>query len=208
MAELPPGPQDVPASRVHSLSDGVFAIVMTLLVLELRVPEQVRGLGQVARDARLAGELVTLAPRLVIYAFTFIIAGLNWLSHVRFQRYVRRTDQGLALRNVVYLMLVSLLPFSSGLIGAYGDTPAGVATYALNQVLIGAAFLWMLRHAVQHGLMAPDWRAQRLGERALVNLGGFVLMAVLAFVRPSLAWLAPFAPFVGRLLHRAVRKAW
>lgn len=207
MAEPLPTPQDVPAHRIHGLSDGIFAIVMTLLVLELRVPEQAGELAQAAREAHFAADLAALLPRLIVYAFTFLIAGVSWLSHTHFQSSVLRTDRRLAFLNILYLMLVSLLPFTSALIGEHGDTALGVAVYAVNQVLIAAAFLWMLAHAVSGGLMRPGWANERLGQRALVNALVFTVMALLAFAAKPLAWYTPFAlillhPLLGRVMRR------
>lgn len=219
MAELETGPPDVagpvpvahelPASRVHGLSDGVFAIVVTLLVLELRVPEIGGALGSAARAAELGQAVVDLLPRLLIFAVTFVVAGISWLSQARFQAQLSHIDPRLAFFNIIYLMFVSLLPFTSALIGSFGDTSLGLAAYAVNQVLIGAAFLWTLRYAVGHGLMRPGWQAERLGQRALVNLGVFALMTVLALTVPALAFFAPFTlPLLHPLLSRTRRAGW
>ncbi len=195
---------EIPPSRVHGLSDGVFAIVVTLLVLELRLPEVAGSLGSAARAQELSGALLELLPRLIVFAVTFLVAGVSWISQTRFQARLSRVDPRLAFLNIIYLMFVSLLPFTSGLIGSFGDTSLGLAAYAVNQVVICAAFLWMLWHSVQRGLMRPGWQAERLGQRALVNLGVFALMSILAFVSPG---LAPFAPFALLLAHPLLSRA-
>lgn len=111
--------------RVLFFSDAVFAIAITLLVIELRLPELAEG----ATDASVADALGRLAPRLFAYGLSFAIIGLYWLAHWRrFQR-IERTDHRLAVLNLVLLAFVALIPFPTGVIGEHGDTaPAVVCT--------------------------------------------------------------------------------
>ena len=200
-------PQDIPLSRLHGLSDGVFAIVMTLLVLELNVPEVARGLAQGAEAAAVNEALVGLIGKLAIYALTFLVTGLSWLSHSRLYTYVRRSDQRLAFLNILYLMTVSLLPFSAALLGAHGNTPAGIWPYALNQMLISASYVLMLRYVRLHALAETHAPIRMLAVRAWLNLAVFAVMGLLGFVQPSLAWFAPsllgvVQPLLSRFLPR------
>ncbi|QFP76448.1 TMEM175 family protein [Deinococcus sp. AJ005] len=214
VAPTPPGSHepashDIPLSRVHGLSDGVFAIVVTLLVLELHIPEIAGTLSSAERAQELNSALVELLPRLLVFFVTFLVAGVSWVSQTRFQARLSRADPRLAFLNIIYLMFVSLLPFTAAVIGLYGDTPTGLATYAVNQALIGLAFLWMLWHAVRHDLMSPGWRAERLGQRALINLSVFALMALAAVTVPSLAFFVPFVlPVAHPLLSRTNGLRW
>ncbi|WP_161882121.1 TMEM175 family protein [Deinococcus alpinitundrae] len=200
-------PQDIPLSRLHGLSDGVFAIVMTLLVLELNVPEVVRGLGQAAEAAAVNEALISLIGKLAIYALTFVVTGLSWLSHSRLYTYVRRSDQRLAFLNILYLMMVSLLPFTAALLGAHGNVPAGIWPYALNQMLISASYVLMLRYGRLHALAETHAPIRMLAIRAWLNLAVFIVMGLVGFVQPSLAWFAPsllgvVQPLLSRLLSR------
>ncbi|WP_156952919.1 TMEM175 family protein [Deinococcus frigens] len=155
---------EIPASRVPGMGNGVFAIVITLLVLELRPPGISGVLDGAGRAQELNGAILNLLPRLIVFFVTFLVAGISWVSHTWSQSHLSRLDSRLAFLNIIYLMFVSLLPVPSAPLGAFGDTPTGLASYALNQVLIVLAFLWMLWHAVRHGLMAPGWQAERLGS--------------------------------------------
>lgn len=199
--------QDIPLSRLHGLSDGVFAIVMTLLVLELNVPEVARGLSEVAERAAVNQGLTDLIGKVAIYVLTFLVTGLSWLSHSRLYTYVRRTDQRLAFLNVLYLMTVSLLPFTAALLGAHGNVPAGIWPYALNQMLISASYVLMLSYVRLHALADTHAPIRMLAIRAWLNLAVFAVMGVLAFVQPSLAWFAPtllgvVQPLLSRFLPR------
>ena len=203
--QAPDDPYTIPLGRLHGLSDGVFAIVMTLLVLELGVPEVARGLSQAAQTAVINQALIDLLGKIFIYVLTFLVTGLSWLSHSRLYVYVSRADQRLGFLNVVYLMTVSLLPFSAALIGSHGDTPGGVWPYALNQMLISASYVLMLRYVRFHALAEAHAPLGMLSLRAWINLGVFAVMGVLAFLSPSLAWFAPILltviqPLLRRLL--------
>ncbi|GAA4021229.1 TMEM175 family protein [Deinococcus rubellus] len=197
--------QDIPLSRLHGLSDGVFAIVMTLLVLQLNLPEVARGLGEVAERAAVNQALIDLLGKLAIYVLTFLVTGLSWLSHSRLYTFVRRSDQRLAFLNVLYLMTVSLLPFSAAVLGAHGGVQAGVWPYALNQMLISAAYVLMLSYVRVHALVGTHAPIRMLAIRAWLNLAVFAVMGLLAFVQPSIAWFAPVLlgvvqPLLSRLL--------
>ncbi|MFK7604043.1 TMEM175 family protein [Deinococcus sp. SM5_A1] len=76
---------DSSANRVRSLSDGVSAVVVTLLVLEPRVPEMAVTLGQLARTRPLTQALAEVLPRVIVAFVTFLVAGMGWLIHARFQ---------------------------------------------------------------------------------------------------------------------------
>ncbi|AWN23137.1 hypothetical protein DKM44_07780 [Deinococcus irradiatisoli] len=203
-------PEAVPAGRLHGLSDGVFAIVMTLLVLELRLPElagEVGALGPAAQNAEVLQGLADLTGKLSIYFMTFVVTGLSWLGHSRLYAQIRQIDQRLGFLNVLYLMMVSLLPFSAALIGEHGNVPAGIAPYALNQMLISASFLVMLRRTRQQEINARPEVASRLQQRSVLNLAVFTVMLGLAFIWSPLAWFTPFLlllahPLLGRWLRR------
>lgn len=201
-------PQDIPLGRLHGLSDGVFAIVMTLLVLELNLPEIARGLNQAAEAAAVNQALTGLIGKLGIYVLTFLVTGLSWLSHSRLYVFVSRADQRLGFLNVSYLMTVSLLPFSAALLGAHGNTPAGVWPYALNQMLISASYVLMLNYVRVHALADTHAPIRMLAIRAWLNLAVFAVMGILAFVQPSLAWFAPtllgvVQPLLARVLPKS-----
>src|SRR5215207_5587653 len=99
-------------ARVLALSDGVFAIIITLLVLEVHVPELTQG-------QSLAEALEELRPSLVAFVISFILAGIQWVGHRDLFGLIRRTDRGLVWLNTLYLLPLCLLPFGAGLLGRY-----------------------------------------------------------------------------------------
>lgn len=116
--------------RIQGLQDGVFAIVMTLLVLELRAPD-------VHTNAELQQQLLEQWPILLGYIVSFINLGIYWVAQQIVFHYVIASDRVLAWLNVIYLMCVSLLPFSAAMLGRYPDMQLAYAIYGINLILIG-----------------------------------------------------------------------
>jgi TMEM175 potassium channel family protein len=112
--------------RIVNLSDGVFAIAITLLVLDIRVPEIPEGL--VATE--LPGELLSLWPKYLGYLLSFGGISMFWLVHHSIFRDMRSYDRGLIWLNFLFLMLVAFLPFPTSLLGEYGNHQLPVAIYA------------------------------------------------------------------------------
>lgn len=110
---------DLGLERIVFLSDGVFAIALTLLVIDLRVPE----FPVAATPDTMASALGNLLPRIFAYALSFTIIGLYWVAHWRRFKSIARADLGLAYVNLVVLGLIALIPFPTALIGEHGDLP-------------------------------------------------------------------------------------
>src|SRR4051812_28297589 len=111
------------SSRLMALSDGVYAIAITLLVLNLTVPAGTAdsGLGQALRD---------LEPELYAYALTVLVLGAFWIAHHRLLVDVPRVTERVLWINVLYLGLIALLPFPTDVLGSYGDQRPAVMLYA------------------------------------------------------------------------------
>jgi uncharacterized membrane protein len=97
-------------ARVLALSDGVFSIIMTLLVLDVRVPELAQG--QSLNEA-----LAEVGPSFTAFVVSFIIAGMYWVGHRDLFALIRRTDRGLVWLNILFLLPLCLLPFGAQLLG-------------------------------------------------------------------------------------------
>jgi hypothetical protein len=116
-------------ARVLALTDGVFAIIITLLVLEIHVPELTQG-------HSLNEALAEVRPSLVAFVISFILAGMYWVGHRDLFALIRRTDRGLVWLNILYLLPLCLLPFGAGLLGRYDTEPVALRIYGLNLVVI------------------------------------------------------------------------
>ncbi len=113
-------------SRIEALSDAVFAIVMTLLVLELRVP---------MIEHTLWESLVALWPKMLSFLITFLILGIFWSSHHIQFTYVKRSNFNYMWLNIIFLMMISLVPFSTALLGEYPLEQLAQAVYSLNLII-------------------------------------------------------------------------
>lgn len=181
---------DIAKHRVDALSDGVYAIAITLLVLELKLPALHEG----ATDAALRNALVELLPKVLVWLLSFWVMTVFWLGQQRLHRYSTALDRPAVLIELSQLALVSLLPFSTGLVGEHGNHAVAAAIYSLN--LLGLALLSLAR--VLHFLRQPALQSQDLTPAVRTTLqwrawGLVALCAValaLAFVIPGWNMLA------------------
>ncbi len=115
-------------SRIEALTDGVFAIVMTLLVLELSLPVVAGS----SAHAGLAQGLISMWPKFLSYFVTFLMLGFMWfMHHLQFSQ-IKRSDSVLVWANIIFLMFVALLPFSTSMLGEYMGEQLPVLVYGGN----------------------------------------------------------------------------
>lgn len=180
---------EVEFSRIVAFSDGVFAIAITLLVLQLEVPEH-------ASDGKLWPELWAQRQDLFAYAISFAVVGRFWLVHHRFFGEVVRFDSRLIALNLFYLAWIVLMPFSSDVLGDHGGAEAAVVLYAVN--LVGVILVGSLLFAYAHrsGLTRTSPEEVRADRRRALTIAAFFLVSIpIAFLNPTLApycWLALF----------------
>jgi uncharacterized membrane protein len=194
-------------SRVLAITDGVFAIITTLLVLDVHVPELSQG--QSLNEA-----LLEVRSSLTAFAISFVLAGMYWVGHRDLFALIRRTDRGLVWLNILYLLPLCLLPFGTKLLGRYGQEPRALRIYGL--VLVGIALMrvviWLYATNRQHLLWQRlDDRQRRAGLALAVAPGLAYLLAILvAGVAPvvSLAIYAglPLLYFLSITVLRRGRK--
>jgi uncharacterized membrane protein len=185
---------NISLNRLITISDGVFAFAMTLLVLEIKVPA-----GLTSGD--LTKTLLGLGPRLLIYALGFLVIALTWDGHQRIFHYIQQGDSVLLWLNLLTLLAVTLLPASSALLGAYPQQPPAIAFLTINATLI-SLFEWLLwRYASRSNrLLVP--RTSILAVRiintiTLVSVVFYGLASLAAFIYLPLAFLLIFVPLSG-----------
>jgi uncharacterized membrane protein len=159
--------------RLVALADGVFAIVLTILVLEIAVPENLSG-----DSLRLV--LEDLRPTVVAWVVSFLITGMYWVGHRDVFAAVRTVNRDLVWLNLVFLLPVALIPFAASVLGKYPDEP--VALYLYGAVLISASavrFL-LLRYVLRRpALLWPDAVDQH-ARVALIIAASPILVYLLA----------------------------
>ena len=129
-AQRPAG--DIGKQRIEALSDGLYAIALTLLVLELKLPS----LGEVATNADLLHALRQLMPKLLTWFLSFWVMAVLWLSQVRVYHLVHSLSRTMVRLELTQLACVSLIPFSTALIGEHGNLPAAAVIYAGNMLAV------------------------------------------------------------------------
>ena len=137
-------------NRLEALVDGVFAVVMTLLVLDIKVPHP-------ANPADLLQDLSKLRSTLLSYALSFVIAGIYWVGHHNQFAYIRRTNRPLLWINILFLMCVAFIPFSAALLAAYPGQRIAVIIYGANLIVVGLVlYLHWWYATTNHRLVDAD----------------------------------------------------
>ena len=186
-------------ARIVAFTDGVMAIAITLLVLNLELPD--------VSDSQVTGELLNLWPAFLAYAISFVVIGRFWLGHHAFFGALKGFSRQLMTVNLLYLSLIVLIPFTTDVLDGYGDVPVGPILYSV--VIAGASGVawWMNRHALQRDLVRSEEvaRISRGAEGAgLLPAGVFLASIPFALVLPG--WTPVFwgvaLVVVGRLAGR------
>jgi uncharacterized membrane protein len=163
--------------RLEAFSDGVIAILITIMVLELRVPAS-------HEPAALLG----LWPVLLSYLLSFLVIAIYWVNHHGLFHRCREVNVAVLWTNIAFLFCISLIPFATAYMGENRFTPFATALYAAALLLAGVSFVPMRRAVERQLLHDPDYR--RVGRRAAIkNWLSIALYAVsvpLAFVHPAI----------------------
>ena len=191
--------------RVVFFSDAVFAIVITLLVLELKVPHLTEH-----SESGLRHALVELLPRVIGFVISFLIIGLMWIEHHRIFRYIEDYNGGLLWRNLLLLLCVSFVPLPTALFSENFWSRTAFILYTASFGGVATAKLLIWRHAVKTNLLKKDVSPlleRRIARRSLAVPIACALAIVLAFVS---IWVAPLAfiliPVLARFLDPTSKK--
>jgi uncharacterized membrane protein len=169
--------------RLLAMSDGVFAIIITIMVLELKVPE----------GATLQA-LLHAWPVFLAYALSFIYVAIYWNNHHHYFHLVDRVNGGLMWANFHLLFWLSLIPFATGWMGEHAFAPWPTAVYGISLVLPAAA--WRIMEAVamraqgDHSRLAQH---QQADIKSLISTGLYLAGVALSFVAPLVSLVCYFA---------------
>lgn len=183
-------------SRLEAFSDGVFAIVITLLILDIRFPE--------VEYSRFQETFVALLPRILAYVMSFIIIGLYWVVHHNSIHAMGKTDRGFLWLNILLLLCVSFIPFPTSLLGRYPFQAGPIIVYGTTLILCNAVGYIMLVYVhYRPHLAIPEFSETYLRRHtpvyAVVN--GLYLVAVLvAHLLPLLSYLIYVVVVIGLIV--------
>jgi uncharacterized membrane protein len=182
--------------RIVAFSDGVMAVAITLLVLNLEVPVLPSG-----REEELGDKLVDLLPSLLAYALAFGLVGRYWVVHHRFFERLWAFDGRLMAQNLVFLALIALMPFTTELVDRYNDEPIAVAVFGATLGIAALVNLAMARHALRADLFHEHARRTDepfVGAVSLSLATLFLLSVPVAFLSTLVSHLMWLAGFVAR----------
>ncbi len=179
----------VGADRLVTLTDGVFAIAMTILVLELGVPAADRAL----TDRELGELLLEMWPDFLVYGLSFMVLGMFWLMHHAIYDSVVHYDFTLQWLNIAFLLFAALIPFSTALFGEHGATRTTALAYGCNMLAIPLTGWAMWSYAsAGHRLVRPDLDPALIRGPSLMGRAYAVALLIpigLSFVNPVVSFV-------------------
>ncbi len=191
--------------RLVFFSDAVMAIAITLLAVDVRVPDLPSDLAGKALGAQLAN----LSPQITSFVISFTVIGIYWAAHHRYFALIKRHDGRLIALNLAFLFFVAAMPFVSSLLGHYPDLAIGVVPYAVDVAALGlsmAAIWWYASAGFR--LVDPNLDSTTIWlfrVRPIATTSVFLLSIPIALWRPLVGtWVWLLAPLVVALIPRAI----
>jgi len=179
-------------NRMEALIDGIFAVALTLLVLDIKLPENV----SYPTNEALWNRLVGLERHFAIYAISFVVIGIYWVAHHVQFHYVRYTDRRLIWINMVFLLLISFLPFATDLVGDHEELTLPCEIYGVTLLMLSGLSMLHLRYLTRHPHLATaelNSVAVKLLKRRMVLFTIIPLLSMaLAFYNTRLALFVYF----------------
>ena len=177
-------------SRLEAFSDGVFAIVITLLVLDIRFPE--------VDYSQFWETLNSIVPRILAYVMSFGIIGIYWVTHHNSMHAMRKTDRGFLWLNILLLLCVSFIPFPTSLLGRYPFQAGPIIIYGATLIVSNLTGYIMILYVWRHPHLAVtgfDKKYLRAHTPNYIVVNGLYLCAIL---------LAHTVPLASYLIYIAV----
>lgn len=172
--------------RIEAFSDGVFAIVITLLAFQIKLP----AIAPAEAGGQLSKILISLWPEFYTYFLSFLMVGIYWIGHHNAYHHIPFSNRVLLWLNLVSLMLVALLPFFTSLMAKHMDQQIAVVLYGVNIIAIGIANFYQWRYACSAHLVdsqVEDWFMAKVNFRLLVAPGIALVSIALSFLNTYLS---------------------
>lgn len=169
-------------NRLEAFSDGVLAIIITIMVLELKVPEE--GTFEALKP---------LLPKIISYIISFIYVGIYWNNHHHLFQIIEKVDGRILWANLILLFFLSLIPFSSAWMGENHFAQNTVALYGVNLVLCAIAFNFITNSALSfEGKDAPLAKAYKNKAKENISTILYIIGIILSFFYPKISLLLYF----------------
>ena len=191
--------------RLEALTDGVFAIAMTLLVLDLNV----KAIGAAAGSGQLWTGLDHLSNQIISFVVSFLMLGSMWAVHTRQFEFIKRTDRRLITINTLRLLAVVFLPLTTSVAGAYSGIILGNILLPINFLVLSCLSYWQWHYAVTSRNRLYNAELTAAGKRYYELRNQIVILMAAAVVVLAI-WFGEWAfclflltPWIGRVVSRA-----
>lgn len=171
-------------NRLEAFSDGVFAIVITLLVLEIHFPN--------VSSRELLPAMISILPSILTYFMSFALIGIYWLSHHFYFDRIKKINGTLTLMNMLMLLLISFMPIPTGILGHYPLEPSALILYGSTLMVSNLLGYLMLGYVsrnqdLTHSYFEKDFLKKRTPIYLWVN-GSYLISMIFAFIWPGLSY--------------------
>ena len=172
------GDEPLSSGRLEAFSDGVIAIILTIMVLELKVPASAD-----------SGSLVHEWPVFTSYVISYFYVAVYWINHHHLFHRVKHVDVPILWANVALLFFMSLIPFTTEWMESTRLSPFPTAVYAATMLVAGAAFFVLDRVIARQGVSEEEWRLLRRAaqRKNLISIGIYAVAIPIAFYRTSIS---------------------
>ena len=173
-----PRPRGFEKNRLEALIDGVFAVVLTLLVLDLKLPDNLT----FASNDDLWKHLLGLERHFIIYVISFAVVGMYWINHHIQFHFVVRTDRPLIWINLGYLLFVSFLPFATDLVGDHKDLMLPCEIYGVTLLALSGISFAHLTYLWRHPELASAELTPRVRRAIVRRIGLFAVVPLISMI--------------------------
>lgn len=160
-------------NRLEAFSDGVLAIIITIMILELKQPA-----GDRLKD------FMALWPTLIAYLISFMFIAIYWVNHHLIFHIAKKTNIGILWCNIAWLFVMSFIPFTTAWVGSYPSSWAPLAIYFADMSLASIAF-----HLMYYLILRKNGEKFKLGLRSVISLITYFLAACLGGFCPTVAFI-------------------
>ncbi len=193
-----------PKQRLESLCDALFAIAMTLMILDLKTPENIP---PNLVEEELPGALIALLPAIEAYAVSFIILGIFWFRHQLQFKYLKAVNGIMFTINITFLLIIGFVPFSVGLKIRYPHYDLPTIIYLSNLLLVSIMLFWQWFYISKNDAVTDEGLTPELKKRLLVMsvipIGIFAISLAVSFYNVRAAMYVIYFDPLFYLFYRA-----
>ena len=189
-------------TRLETFSDGVIAIIITIMVLELKLPD----LSKESSTTQAISHLKELLPYFITYALSFMKIGIFWTNHHHLFHLLEHTDQHLVWQNFIFLFFLSLIPFATAEVGSNPFIAIAPAIYGAVMFLTNLAFLIMRHYSLRKKLLHKDADqaltktivhiSQKARIKSIIGSGIYLISIPLAYVNVYVSYICFIIPSI------------